>query len=242
MTSSGLRHALAAGALALTCALAGCGGDNPATAPLPEPDPLPPGTPLNDTPAHTLARFEVAYENQALGSYVALLSNDFYFEFSPQSDPALVSQFGTGFGVSNDSASTAHLFDGFTNDGGDYVPGATGITMSLTGAQVIADPDYAVFPDSAAHYKLAILPAVSILMDIAGLGGLEIAAPHDFRLVRGDAAVLRAGQPADTTHWYVRRWTDKSPSLAARRPGELAPAGVLPASAATLGRIKAEYL
>jgi hypothetical protein len=34
---------------------------------------------------------------------------------------------------------------------------------------------------------------------------------HRFYLVRGDAAgSLAAGQPADSTHWYVWKWQDES--------------------------------
>lgn len=226
-------------ALALTLSLAGCGEDK-ATAPVPQPtpDPLPPGTPLNDTPANTLIRLERAYENQVLDSYLALLTDDFRFEFSSQSDPTLVLQYGLNWGVDDESASTRHLYDGFTNEEGSYMPGAAGITMSLPGPQIINDPDY---PDSAVYYKLVVVPAMSVLIDIQGNGSYEIAAPQDIRLVRGDAAFLHSGQPADTTRWYVRRWTDKATSLGARPPERLAPAGVLPASSATLGFIKAMY-
>ncbi len=239
MTPRRLRHTLAAGALMLACALAGCGDDS-ATAPIPQPtpDPLPLGTPLNDTPANTLIRLERAYENQVLASYLPLFTDDFYFEFSSQSDPGLVSQYGNNWGVDDESASTAHLFDGFTNEFGVYVPGAAGITMSLPGLQIVNDPDY---PDSGAYYKVAIVPSISVSFDIPGADGFEVAAPHEFRLVRGDAAFLHSGQPADTTHWYVHRWSDKSPSLGARATGPLAPARVLPASAASFGAVKAMY-
>jgi len=218
----------------------GCGGsDDPAPLQPGPVSPLPPDTPLNDTPANTMIRFERAYENQALAEYIALFSNDFSFRFSAQTDPMLVSQFGTTWGVTRDSTSTRHLFDGFTSDSGDYRAGASAITLTLTGPQFRADPDQ---PDSAAYYKLVTVPAIMLSLEIPGTDGFEIAAPHDFHLVRGDAAVLRAGQPADSTRWYIHRWTDKSPSLVVRTPTPTAPAGVMPARASTWGGVKATYL
>jgi hypothetical protein len=220
---------------------AGCGGsDDPAPLQPGPVSPLPPGTPLNDTPQNTMVRFESAYENQALTEYLALFSNDFSFRFSTQADPALVSRFGSTWGVSRDSASTRHLFDGFTNGNGEFVPGAGAITLALVGAQFLADPDR---PDSAAYYKLVIVPTITLTLDIAGTDGFEIAAPHDFRLVRGDAAVLRSGQAADSTRWYIHRWTDQSAALAAiRAPGPSALAHPLPARPSTWGTVKALYL
>lgn len=236
MTRSFARIALVLTALAS----AGCGGsDDPAPLQPAPVSPLPPGTPLNDTPQNTLLRFESAYENQALGEYLALLSNDFSFRFSSQSDPALVSQFGSTWGVTRDSTSTRHLFDGFTSTIGDYRAGASAITLMLTGPQFLADPDR---PDSATYYKLVIVPTIMLTLEIPGTDGFEIAAPHDFHLVRGDAAVLRAGQAADSTRWYIHRWTDKSSSLVVRTPGPTAPAGVMPARESTWGSVKAAYL
>ena len=226
--------------LALALAFTGCGGSDDAAPLEPGPiSPLPAGTPLNDTPRNTMIRFESAYEHQALTEYLALFTNDFSFRFSSQSDPVLVNQYGSTWGVSRDSASTLHLFDGFTNDVGSFLPGASDITLSLVAPQFLADPDR---PDSAAYYSLVIVPTISLSLTIPGTDGFEIAAPHDFHLVRGDAAVLRAGQPADSTRWYIHRWTDKSAALMVRIPGPTAPANTIPARPSTWGSLKSMYL
>ncbi len=60
--------------------------------------------------------------------------------------------------------------------------------------------------------------------------------------MRGDAAVLRAGQVADSTRWYIHRWTDKSMALVVRTPGPTAPANTMPARSATWGAVKSVYL
>jgi hypothetical protein len=39
-----------------------------------------------------------------------------------------------------------------------------------------------------------------------------ISARHEFYIVRGDAALLAAGQEARTDRWYIRRWDDLSTS------------------------------
>jgi len=218
--------------LILAFTLAGCGDDDSTTGP------EPPALPVNDTPTNALVRFERTYESQMLFEYELMLTADYRFTFSSQSDPVLVNQYGDNWGKDDEVESTSHLFDGFTNEGGDFVPGASEIGMSIPFPQVVADPD---FPDSAEYYKLVVAPSVAVVFAIPGTDGFEISAPHDFHLVRGDAAVLNAGQPADANRWYVRRWVDKSAALLRRAPGQMAPARVLPAQVATMGSIKALY-
>jgi len=223
----------------LALALAGCGGDDgPTACNCGNPDPLPPGTPANDTPEHLMTRFEAAYENQVLEGFAPLLTADFRFHFSNQTDPALVSQYGDNWRKDDELTSTENLFEGFTNENGDHVPGATSLQLTLSSMGIVGDPDHA---DSTTHYKLATVANASLQLQVPGTDGWLITAPHDFYLVRGDAAVLGEGQAADSTRWYVRKWDDMSPSLAARKGGAWIPSLAMPAEEATWGSIKYLY-
>ena len=89
-------------ALALTLtaifAFAGC-GKNPFT---PPPDDGESGLPENtvpaDSPQNLMARFQATYEYQVQPEYVKLLTNDFRYTFSADTDPTLVAQYGPNWG------------------------------------------------------------------------------------------------------------------------------------------------
>ncbi len=229
---------LALGLAALPVAT-GCGG-NPFNPPeIIDGGGLPPETPLNDTPANTMTRFEGTYEHQVLDQYELLFASNFRFTFSNQSDPELVTIYGNNWGKDDETSSTSHLFDGFTNDQGEFVPGAVGIMLGLPGQQFIDDPT--ANPDSGAYYKLVIVPTVSLQLAGPGTDGLEVASTHYFYLVRGDAAVLDAGQPATPARWYLRRQEDRSLAVGLRVPAEFAPSRVLPSRVTTWGAVKAFY-
>ena len=218
--------------LALT--LAGCGDEAPSA------PPIGPGDPVMETPAQAMARFEQAYESQVLTAYAAMLTADFSYRFSANADPNLVVQYGTSWGRARDSSSTSHLFDGFTNQYGEYVPSANTITLSLAGMRVEADPEHA---DSTRHYALADSALVTLVIDLeGGLGTYQVASYHSFRLVRGDAARLGAAQAADSTRWFLRRQDDLAEPLGLRAPRPTDPARTHSATATTWGAIKAQYL
>ena len=228
----GLRHTLAA----LALILAGC-SDEPVTAP--DLGGGWPGEEINDIPVNTMLYFERTYEYQVLHAYLSVLSADFRFEFSAESDPELILEFGSTWRMRRDSTSTAHLFDGFVTAGGDTVPGATSMRLDLDGVTIDADPDHA---DSTAHYQRVTVAMFALQFEVQGTNGYDITAPQEFRLVRGDAAAVRSDQIADDRRWYIRRWIDRSPAPAVRTPSTGAPATVSNAQVTTPGRLKATYL
>jgi hypothetical protein len=230
-------------ALLVALLTAGCGGDK-GTNPI-----VTPGLPENSTPAGAVARFAGSYARQSLGDYAGVFTADFGFTFSGQSDPTLVLEYGTSWGKDDELAAAAHLFDGFTSA---EAPNET--YGGATNIRLVMDPeiiDDLVHPDSSRYYKLAIVPSIDLQITILN-GAIEtiyeIASRQAFYLVRGDAARLDAGQPADSLHWYVKRWDDLStafPGVASTpggaRPGDTVPARVLPTEPASWGRLKAIY-
>ncbi len=214
LTSSQRFSALAL-TFAVTFVLSGCGG-NPFK---PPPDGgnngLPKDTPLNDSPQNTMTRFQRTYEYQVQPEYVKLLTSDFRYTFSANTDPRLVDQYGPNWGIDDEAQSADHLFNGFTSSTtGNYIPGATNITMALNSVQYFDDPAH---PDSSAYYKWVTVARVVMAIEVPGTPDpqiFNIDDRHEFYLVRGDAALLDAGQSATADRWYIRRWDDLSRSLA----------------------------
>jgi len=237
-------------ALALTIAalpvLAGCGGGNPFKPPVDDKHTIPGTTPPNNTPQNTMLRFQAAYQYQDITTYKNLLTADFRYTFSQQSDPSLVTLYGNNWGKDDETESATHLLTGFTNSGGTYVAPASAITMAFINDQYYTDPAHS---DSARFYDYTPITTVNLNIDVPTSDGgttYNISAPHSFYLVRGDAAFLDAGQPADSTHWYIRHWDDLSPKV----PGtvgmlRVASTGSVNASgstvASTWGATKARY-
>ena len=222
-----------AAVLACLTLFAGCGGDDDSNPVVPQPNDtgMPDSVVQATTPANLLVRFDAAYSYMDEAEFMKLFTADYSFTFSSQSDPALVAQWGTNWGKDDESQSMGHLLHGYTDDNGVYQPPLTDVLLSLEGASVVADTTHA---DSSDYYKVAIVPR--ILLEIALSDGTVfiIDAPHNFHLVRGDAAVLSSDQVASADRWYIRRWDDRTPSIAFA----FAP---LPAENKTWGSLKAQY-
>src|SRR5688572_32955928 len=210
----------------------GCSGDSDDPVSPPTQSGLPDSIPPANTPANLLERFEASWEHEVVAEYTALLTADFGFTFSNQSDPDLVVEYGNSWGRSHEIASTTHLMTGFTNELGEYQAATSSILFSLDGESILDDPDHA---DSSAWYKLVIIPSFQTMIRLADSEQTEfqIFAPQRLHLVRGDAAVLAPGQVGSTDRWYVRRWVDLTPAI----NGPV----ILPATSATWGGVKARY-
>jgi len=212
---------------ALACVLAGC---DQAT--------IPPG-PIRHPPPPTLAplvalKWNLWYEDPT--GYASIFTDDFRFQFSAQSDSALVLLYGGNWSRDDESTAVQHLFAGFTDAHGTFHPAPSTIALEFVDERVYPDPAHA---DSTAEYAFAPVGAANLTVEVPGDSGrvirFVVSAPQDFWFVRGDAARLRAGQAADSTRWYIRRWE------------ELAPASDAAGSAGgdtirtTWGRLKATY-
>jgi hypothetical protein len=207
-----------------------------APAPVEPPDGLPAGTPQADSPANLAARLEATWESQVATEYAKLLTGDFRFHFSADSDPSLVDQYGDNWGADDETTSISHMFDGFTNTKGMPIPGASRIDMTMYGVSISDDSQHA---DSSAYFRKmdVVLLECVIEVPIAQFETVTyvISSRHELYLVRGDAAVLPAGAAADPNRWYVRRWDDLSTGYAIK--GRV----INPTQPKTLGSIKSAY-
>ena len=99
-----------------------------------------------------------------------------------------------------------NLFRGVSRDGQVGMPAAQSIDVSMKGLSEVGDPQH---PDSAGFYRLVVCQEFALDMKLANDQVVKTKpALHVFHLVRGDAAVLTAGNPADPKRWYIRRWVD----------------------------------
>jgi hypothetical protein len=223
----------------LVCAISvlaiGCGGSKTTKVIVPK-DGLPTGTPINDSEAHLMARFEATFDAQSQAEYAKLLTDDFRFHFSAASDPDLVSMYGDNWGRDDETIAIGNLFAGFTNSVGVVIPGASNVDIQLLGGATVDDSTHA---DSTAYYRRVIVPHLICSLEVPTTPDptiFSIDARHDIYIVRGDAAVLAVGQSAQADRWYIRQWDDLSVPIFLRKGPVLGSA-----RASTLGAVKGLY-
>jgi 5-keto 4-deoxyuronate isomerase len=201
-----------------------------------DPPTLPAGTPKPDSPEHLVARLDATWEAKELTEYVKLLTDDFRFRFSIQTDPSLVDQYGNNWDRDDEVAALTHLFEGFTDTDGNPIPAASRIDLTWTG---VSDQDDFQHADSTAHYRKLVVLNLDGTFEVPGSVETfvyRVSAREELYIVRGDAAVLPAGTTADPTRWYLRRWDDLATGVAARK-GPI----INPASPVTIGSLRAHY-
>ena len=209
----------------LLLAGAGCGTE-------PEQQAAPAGLPPNDTPQHAIQRLIGVYEQREYEEFAALLTGDFRFEFS-ELDPFLKQQWPEGWTAAEEESAAWHLFRGGRTAFGADVDAATSVDLRFASTLPVGETGR----DTTFFKALATPVDGEIFVPNRYDPGnptrfLIMGNSHRFFLVRGDSAQgLAAGQPADSTRWYIRRWRDESQQLGA-------PAGL---KTSTWGSIKAAY-
>jgi len=226
-------------AVALALAFAGCGGSH-STAPIVKYPPLPVGTPGNSAPDSTVLRWVAAYAAKVEPDYDSLLTSNFHYHFSAQTDPILVDQYGNGWGKVDESTSYRHQLRGFTNSQGRYVSPIVAIVADAGNLAVNADAAHA---DSVAWYASVSVARLNLSLDVNSEGAsvtYNVSSAFAFLLVRGDAAVLSPGQDHSATRWYIRECDDlATPGPASKRgPATESPLG---STISTWGGVRALY-
>jgi hypothetical protein len=195
-----------------------------------------PSLPANDTPAHAVSRLIDAYETKSQDAYAGMFTGDFTYEFSNTTDPTLVTQYSTGWFRTDETASSSHLFHGYTPQGGETLAAATAITINLA---TTTPSDDNTSGDPERHKVLRTRVDGIIAVPQAGGEPLNYIITNNdnvFYFVRGDAAdSLSSSQPADTLHWYVYKWLDLTGSSAQGGAGRML------TEQATWGKLKASY-
>ena len=180
-----------------------------------------PALAANDTPAHAVARLLGAYERRDDKDYGAMLTGDFTYEFSPGSDRFYVDQYPNGWFKVDELQSSSHLFHGYHAYSTDGTTTATKIEMRFANMTPVADTTAGL--DSSTHQVLTTRVDGEITVHRAIPSGDFVFElfdnQHEFYFVRGDSAKgLDATQPADSLHWYLYRWLDRTWMFADLRP------------------------
>ena len=68
------------------------------------------------------------------------------------------------------------------------------------------DPEH---PDSTRHYQVIAARSFDLMIVVKDKTYDVSRSRHEYRVVRGDAAVLVPGQPADERHWYFWDWIER---------------------------------
>ncbi len=202
--------------IALLLVFMGCVGCGTEPGPhwwLPEPQP----GPGPDTPENAIKRFVWAYQNRKDSEYSNLLTEDFTFEFSNAVDPELAQKYSTGWFKPDEVTSARNLFQGFTDEHGVYHPGVTSIDITLAQTFPAGDGE----SRDTTRFKVLATTMDGLIVVPPGPGQTEetrYVIDSDLLrlfLVRGDAQfdstgrfVTPAGQPADSTRWYIYRCID----------------------------------
>jgi len=214
--------------IAIALALFGCkSSTEPKTTP-------PPSLVANDTPAHAMERLISAYEKKNESAFAAMFTGDYQYEFSNATDPALVTDYATGWFKVDETTSSTHLFSGYTPPGGTTMPAASSIAISLqTGSPT---DDNAAGVDPVTHKILATRVDGQIVVPQAGSDPFTFVLDNNFNvfyIVRGDSAAgLDSSQPADAQHWYIYRWVDLTGTAGGNRAQSVP---------ATWGKLKGLY-
>lgn len=98
-----------------------------------------------------------------------------------------------------------NLLRGVIRNGDTLRPPADSVGFVIDGFNEGVDPEH---PDSTQQYRVVTVGRVEFGIRIGKDRLITVPGIHVFHLVRGDAAKLVEGQPADSDHWYVRRWIE----------------------------------
>jgi len=191
----------------------------------------------NDSPAHAIERLIGAYERKDESAFAGMFTGDYTYEFSNSTDPTLVTQYSTGWFKGDETASSTHMFSGYTPPGGVKLEAASTIAIHLSVTAPTDDNSSGV--DPATHKVLATPVDGQIVVPNPGAEATTFVITNNFNvfyIVRGDSAVdLDSDQAADSLHWYVYKWTDltggAAPSHAMRSATKIS----------TWGRVKSLY-
>jgi hypothetical protein len=159
--------------------------------------------PKPDSPTSAIQCLAEAYTDKSLDRYAALLSADYRFHFSSGQQLA---HYADGFTREDELKVASNLFHGVVHDGRVTTPAAERIRVVAGGTSVGTDPEH---PDSTAYYRTVVVRRFEMAIRLTnGDSIVPNPALHVFHVVRGDAALCAAGQPADSTRWYIRRWLE----------------------------------
>lgn len=221
-------------ACAVAALLVGCSNDKA---------PMGVGTdeaPLADSPAHLLRRLEWSFNHLDESVYQTLFSDDYRFAFSAlDTNGNAYQQFP--WTREDETISARKLFLG-----GDVTqPRATSISLMFDRTFVVTGDTRGdgVTRDPRMHKSIGT--TVTLNIRTADGQAIDVLGNAQFYVSRGDSAVVPAGLPPDSTHWYIARWEDHTAQATGPRaptqPPNATPEGARAATPSSWGSVKAMY-
>ena len=160
-------------------------------------------------PEEALQALVRAYAAQSVVALDALFTADYRFH-TPGERPA--ARPPETFDRDHELRAAAEMFRASADGGRATMSSVRDLALHLDGLVSGVDPEHA---DSTDHYRVVAVQRFALDIRLPGEQVLRTKpALNAFHLVRGDAAVLAAGQPADSTRWYIRRWLEDLDRLA----------------------------
>jgi hypothetical protein len=148
-----------------------------------------------ETPAEAVTRLFDAYDSEDLSAYGRLLTQDFSFRFSRDTDPGLEEEYRSRWGLELELTAAEHLFSGYS---------------AHAGASTIFVSSFPTQTSDLTRLTARVSGTVAMDIQLEDDTSIHLSSPIRIDLVRGDAASLGSDQPADSTVWYVKRIEDRS--------------------------------
>ena len=170
-----------------------------------------------------LERLADGYRNRSPEAVIATMTADFRFHTKSDS----LAEFFGGMDREDEARIVNGMLHGSISNGDTLMPPADSVGMTIDGVSEGVDPEH---PDSTQHYEVLAVRRFEMAIRLHNGQHLwSTSALHVFHVVRGDAAVLAPGQPADSTRWYVRRWLEDISGLNSELAGREGGCGEEPA-------------
>ncbi len=189
---------------------------------------VPPASQPLEGPQATLASFARAYRDLSADRVVSHFTADYRFHILGDS----LLRFVSGFGREQEASTIQNMLRGLVRGADTLMAPVDSVGMQMDGFLEAPDPEH---PDSTRHYRVVVVSRFEFGIRARGERMLTMSSQHVFHLVRGDIALLVAGQPASADRWYIRRWLEDVAGVRERLERERGECGDPPAPAAGPG-------
>lgn len=151
-------------------------------------------------PAAALERFAQAYRTRSVAGVDAVLAADYRFH----EQGSTFSTFISGNDRVREMDAIRGMIEGVRKEGFAVMPAADTVALEMDGISENFDPEH---PDSLGHYRVLTVRKFNLRVVLKNGNTLVTETRlNTFHVARGHAAVLAAGQSADPSTWYIRRW------------------------------------
>ena len=189
--------------------------------------------PAPNSPVNVIRTFAWAVANHDTAAYMAVLTDDFRFQFAPN-DSAGNPYRDQPWDRAIEGAAVGHMMVG----GGTVAP-ASGILLTIDNV-LVAQSDPRPGKNPRWHKSVRTHVDLRVTVDAGGSPNVNTVQGYAlFYVVRGDSAALSPARAAvagrDSTRWYIERWEDET-------AGTTAGMHANPTRSTTWGSIKALYV